>query len=122
MDLIPHNWEDGWPFLHTFANWAYVSYSTQKDVPKEEEKTEEELKAQEEAGKYPHPLFNNISFILQIMNIWSQIGMNQLIGLMIWDWKRRRLEVFTAMVLISLLQSNVKVSFQLFKDTIQLLK
>lgn len=49
MDLIPHNWEDGWPFLHTFANWAYVSYSTQKDVPKEEEKTEEELKAQEEA-------------------------------------------------------------------------
>jgi len=58
----------------------------------------------------------------QIMNIWSQTGMNQLIGLMIWDWKRRRLEVFTVMVLTSLLQSNVKVSFQLFKETIQLLK
>ena len=32
--------------------WAYVSYRTQNpDTPKEEEKTEEELKAQEEAGK-----------------------------------------------------------------------
>jgi len=30
--------------------WAYVSYRTQNpDTPKEEEKTEEELKAQEEA-------------------------------------------------------------------------
>ena len=32
--------------------WAYVSYRTQNpDTPKEEEKTEEELKAPEEAGK-----------------------------------------------------------------------